>query len=106
MYKIANRAKSLSSFSFAPFGSIKKFYMPDLGEKIKEATVKAWHVQEGDPVEEFQPVADVATDKLFTSIPSSHTGVIHRRFHEEDYEGQVGALGLEIEVEDGEGQVE
>ncbi len=35
------------------FASIKKFYMPDLGEKIKEATVKAWHVQEGDLVEEF-----------------------------------------------------
>jgi 2-oxoisovalerate dehydrogenase E2 component (dihydrolipoyl transacylase) len=35
------------------FGSIKKFYLPDLGEKIKEATVKAWHVKEGDPVEEF-----------------------------------------------------
>ena len=24
------------------------FKLPDLGEKIKEATVKKWHVKEGD----------------------------------------------------------
>lgn len=34
-------------------GTIKQFYLPDLGEKIKEATIKEWHIKEGDKVEEF-----------------------------------------------------
>ena len=55
-------------------------------------------------VEEFQIVADVATDKLFTGIPSSYTGKVHKRFHGEDEECQVGELFLEIEVEEEEGQ--
>jgi len=58
--------------------------LPDLGEKIKEATIKAWHVKEGDMIEEFQAVADVATDKLFTVIPSSYKGKVYKRFHQED----------------------
>ena len=42
------------------------FKLPDLGEKIKEATVKKWHVKEGDEVVEYDEIVDVATDKLFT----------------------------------------
>jgi 2-oxoisovalerate dehydrogenase E2 component (dihydrolipoyl transacylase) len=51
--------------------------------------VKKWHVKEGDMVEEFQEVADVATDKLFTTIPSSFKGKIHKRFHKEEDSCQV-----------------
>lgn len=47
------------------FGVID-FKLPDLGEKIKEATVKKWHVKEGDEILEYDEIADVATDKLFT----------------------------------------
>ena len=32
-------------------------------------------------MEEFQGIADVATDKLFTTIPSSFSGKIHKIFH-------------------------
>lgn len=67
-----------------PFGQIKTFKLPDLGEKIKEATVKKWYVQVGDKINEFDTVADVATDKMFTQIPSSHTGKIHKIFHKEE----------------------
>ena len=47
------------------FGIIK-FKLPDLGEKIKEGTIKKIYVKEGDKVEEFQKLADVASDKQFT----------------------------------------
>ena len=26
------------------------FKLPDLGEKIKEATIKKWHIKEGDEI--------------------------------------------------------
>lgn len=92
------------SFNFlynAYFGTIKPFKLPDLGEKIKEATVKKLYVKEGDIVEEFQTIADVATDKLFTQIPSAYAGKIHKVFHKEEDTCLVGGVFVEIEVEDG-----
>ncbi|EGR34705.1 hypothetical protein IMG5_003380 [Ichthyophthirius multifiliis] len=58
--------------------------MPDLGENIKEAIVKKLYVKEGDQVNEFQTIADVATDKLFTQIPSSYEGKVHKLYYKED----------------------
>ncbi|KAL4488323.1 hypothetical protein ABPG72_019173 [Tetrahymena utriculariae] len=84
----------------AYFGTIKPFKLPDLGEKIKEATVKKLYVKEGDIVEEFQTIADVATDKLFTQIPSSYSGKIHKVFHKEEDTCLVGDVFVEIEVDD------
>lgn len=83
------------------FGTIKPFKLPDLGEKIKEATVKKVYVKEGDTVEEFQTIADVATDKMFTQIPSPFAGKVHKVFHKEEDTCLVGELFLEIELEDG-----
>ena len=67
-----------SNFAIVPF------LLPDLGEKIKEAQVVKWHVKEGDLVEEFDTLADVATDKLAAEIPSTHTGKIHRIIVQQD----------------------
>jgi 2-oxoisovalerate dehydrogenase E2 component (dihydrolipoyl transacylase) len=43
-----------------------KFFLPDLGEKIKEGTIKKLYVKEGDEVKSFQKLADIASDKQFT----------------------------------------
>jgi 2-oxoisovalerate dehydrogenase E2 component (dihydrolipoyl transacylase) len=61
---VANKQPLLFS-RFYKFGIIK-FKLPDLGEKIKEGTIKKLYVTEGDTVEEFQKLADVASDKQFT----------------------------------------
>ncbi len=50
---------------FFNFGVIK-FNLPDLGQKIKEGTIKKLYIKEGERVEEFQKLADVASDKQFT----------------------------------------
>jgi len=86
--------------AFYNFSKIKKFVLPDLGEKIKEATIKKWHVKEGDLVEEYQTLVDVATDKLFTQIPSSEKGKIHKTYFKEDENCEVGQVLLEIEVDE------
>lgn len=73
-----------------------------MGEKIKEATIKEWHVKVGDTVEEFQTLADVSTDKLFTQIPSDFNGKIHKLYYEEEENALIGKPFVDIEVEDGE----
>jgi len=35
-------------------------------------------------IKEFQEIADVATDKLHTTIPSEFNGKIHKIFHKEE----------------------
>lgn len=49
---------------------------------------------------QYQALADVATDKLFTQIPSSEKGKIHKRYFQEEEACEVGQVLLEIEVED------
>ena len=44
-------------------------------------------------------MADVATDKLFTQIPSPYDGKIHKIFYEVEQSCQVGDVLLEIEVD-------
>jgi 2-oxoisovalerate dehydrogenase E2 component (dihydrolipoyl transacylase) len=61
-YKTMARLRAFKGYHFG----IIKFNLPDLGEKIKEGTIKKLYVKEGDSVKEFQKIADVASDKQFT----------------------------------------
>lgn len=88
-------ATLLHTFKYR-FGIIK-FNLPDLGEKIKEGTIKKLYVKEGDSVEEFQKIADVASDKQFTEITASDSGIIKKIHYNEEDICQVGDLFLEIE---------
>lgn len=80
------------------FSNIVDFKLPDLGEKIKEAVVQKWHVVEGEEVEDFQNVADVSTDKLFTSIPCTDNGIIHKIFVQEGDACKVGGVLFQLEL--------
>src|SRR5919108_5273622 len=50
--------------------------MPQLGESVVEGTVSKWLKREGDPVNEFDPILEVNTDKVDTEIPSPAAGVL------------------------------
>ena len=63
--KLFMNARNMMSMNRYFFGLVK-FHLPDLGEKIKEGTIKQLYIKEGDTVEEFQKLADVASDKQFT----------------------------------------
>ena len=78
--------------------AIKEFRLPDLGEKIKEAIIKKWHVSEGDEIDEFDTIAEVATDKLFTELPSPFNGTVHKLMYEEDESCNVGDVLIQIDV--------
>lgn len=97
MLKIVAQSRGLALVFKRGF-AIQQFRLPDLGEKIKEATIKKWRVKEGDLVDEFDTVAEVATDKLFTEIPSPYKGKIHRLMYKEDDACNVGDVLLEIDT--------
>ena len=50
--------------------------MPQLGESVVEGTVSKWLKREGDPVQEFDPILEVNTDKVDTEIPAPASGVL------------------------------
>jgi 2-oxoglutarate dehydrogenase E2 component (dihydrolipoamide succinyltransferase) len=50
--------------------------MPKMGESITEATVLSWLKKPGDKIELEESVLEVATDKVDTEIPSTHSGVL------------------------------
>lgn len=67
--------------------------MPAMGESIHEATVLTWLKKPGDHVEIDEPLLEVATDKVDTEIPSTHTGILKEILIQE---GQVAVIGKPI----------
>jgi len=52
------------------------FKLPDIGEGTAEAEIVAWHVKNGDHVEEDQPLVDMMTEKATVELTSPVTGKI------------------------------
>ncbi len=66
--------------------------MPKLGESIIEATIVHWLKKVGDPVVEDEPIADLATDKVDSEIPSPVAGIMLKTFFNEGDVVQVGRV--------------
>jgi 2-oxoisovalerate dehydrogenase E2 component (dihydrolipoyl transacylase) len=71
---------------------VMEFKMPQLGESVVEGTIGKWLKQVGDPVEEFEPLLEVVTDKVDTEIPSPMTGVLLEIRVQEGETVQVGEV--------------
>jgi 2-oxoglutarate dehydrogenase complex dihydrolipoamide succinyltransferase (E2) component len=52
--------------------------MPELGESVHEGTVSRWLKQEGDSVQEDEPIVEIMTDKVNTELPSPVSGVLSK----------------------------
>ena len=50
--------------------------VPQLSESVSEATLLAWHKQEGDYAERGENLIDIETDKVVLELPASESGVI------------------------------
>lgn len=55
-----------------------EFILPDIGEGIVECELLEWLIEEGDHIEEDQPVAEVMTDKATVQIPAMHSGTVKK----------------------------
>ncbi len=78
-----------------------EFKLPDLGEGIAEGEILKWHITDGGPVTEDEPLLDVETDKAAVTIPSPRGGTVHA------LKGKVGDIvnvgDVIIVIDDGTG---
>lgn len=69
-----------------------KVLVPLLGEGVEEVTVTKWLKQEGDSIEELEPLLEVNTDKVDTEIPAPFSGVLLKIEMEEGTVAKVGEV--------------
>ena len=61
----------------------KEFLLPELAESVVEGEIVKWLIQEGERVEEDQPVVEVMTDKVTVELPSPFAGVLEKQLVKE-----------------------
>lgn len=69
-----------------------KVLVPLLGEGVEEVTVIKWLKQEGDSVNELEPLLEVNTDKVDTEIPAPASGTVLKIVAEEGAPAKVGTV--------------
>lgn len=74
-----------------------KVLMPQLGESVTEGTISRWLVNVGDLVNKYDPLAEVATDKVNAEVPSSVSGRVTEIIVAEGDTVAVGTHILTIE---------
>ncbi|XP_037932338.1 lipoamide acyltransferase component of branched-chain alpha-keto acid dehydrogenase complex, mitochondrial-like, partial [Teleopsis dalmanni] len=79
---------------------IVSFNLSDIGEGIREVTVKEWFVKVGDTVEQFENLCEVQSDKASVTITSRYDGKILKLHHKIDEIALVGKPLLDFEVEE------
>jgi 2-oxoglutarate dehydrogenase E2 component (dihydrolipoamide succinyltransferase) len=72
--------------------------LPQMGEGVIEATLTKWLKKTGDLVEEEEPIAEVATDKVDTEITAPSDGVITETFFKEGDVVPVGTVIAMMEI--------
>ena len=53
-----------------------KIVLPEMGEGVIEGKLSRWLVQEGDNVQQYDPIAEIETDKVTTEIRSEEAGIV------------------------------
>ena len=69
--------------------------MPAMGESIMEGTILQWLKKEGDAVEQEESLLEIATDKVDTEVPATHSGILQKILAPE---GEVVEVGKPIAI--------
>jgi 2-oxoglutarate dehydrogenase E2 component (dihydrolipoamide succinyltransferase) len=75
--------------------------LPKMGESVAEATVTSWCFEVGDQVEAEDALLEIATDKVDSEVPSTHSGKLIEKRCEEGDVVAVGSVVAVLEI-DGE----
>ena len=81
-----------------PSLEIVQFTLSDIGEGIKEVTVKEWFVKPGDTVAQFDNICEVQSDKASVTITSKYDGVVTKLYYQVDDIAQTGDPLIDVEV--------
>lgn len=79
---------------------IFKLVLPKMGESVSEATLTKWLKSVGDQIQEDDAVAEIATDKVDSDVPSPVSGVIKEILFAEGSVVQVGEPIAILEIKD------
>ena len=78
--------------------------LPDLGDEAgDEAIISEWRYEEGDFVEESDPLVEVVAGKETIDVPCPASGIIVEILMHEDDLARVGDVMAIMEVRDEEG---
>ena len=66
--------------------------MPEVAETIVEGTIARWLKQPGDPVERYESIAEIVTDKVTLELPSPAAGFMGELLVSEGETVTVGTL--------------
>ncbi|XP_003479011.2 lipoamide acyltransferase component of branched-chain alpha-keto acid dehydrogenase complex, mitochondrial [Cavia porcellus] len=94
-----NHPHHLLKTTAALCGQVVQFKLSDIGEGIREVTVKEWYVKEGDTVSQFDSICEVQSDKASVTITSRYDGVIKKLYYNLDDIAYVGKPLVDIETE-------
>lgn len=62
----------------------KEVIMPKIGLDMEEGTIEKWLKAVGDPVKEGEPLVDIETDKVVTTVESALNGTLAEIVAQED----------------------
>lgn len=72
--------------------------MPQLAESLVSATIGKWLKKPGDPIEQYEPICEVITDKVNAEIPSTLDGTMGELLAAEGEEVAVGQAICRMEI--------
>lgn len=80
------------------YGDTVPFLLSDIGEGIREVSLKEWFVKVGDHVNQFDSICEVQSDKASVTITSRYDGIIKRLYYDIDETAFVGKPLVDIEI--------
>ncbi|XP_073122094.1 lipoamide acyltransferase component of branched-chain alpha-keto acid dehydrogenase complex, mitochondrial isoform X2 [Henckelia pumila] len=83
-----------------PVGGLVDVPLAQTGEGIAECELLKWFVQEGEEVEEFQPLCEVQSDKATIEITSRYKGKVSKVLHVPGNIVKVGETLLKMVVDE------
>lgn len=72
--------------------------MPQLAESLVSATIGKWLKKPGDPVEQYEPLCELITDKVNAELPATVDGIMGELLAEEGQTVNVGEVICRIAV--------
>ncbi|CAH1419400.1 unnamed protein product [Lactuca virosa] len=100
LYNVKGHYFSSNAVDSQQAGGIIDVPLAQTGEGIAECELLKWFVQDGDHVEEYQPLCEVQSDKATIEITSRYKGKVSKILHTPGDIIKVGETLLQLMVDD------